>query len=131
MLFYRFETNLCDHGVSIHLDEYKLVKETRLGYWIVSTWISTDKHWVSKTARKRYAYPTVEEALCSFKCRKQRQIKILANQLNNAREALLQANNDSWHNQTTTLRAAAQQTKQTTNNNEIHSNNSNQQHQQR
>lgn len=59
-----------------------LVRETKKGYWISfnklgeafrmqlettkEPWRSFGFIWVSKTAKKRYAYPTKEEALNSF-----------------------------------------------------------------
>jgi hypothetical protein len=47
-----------------------------------------DTRWVSKVAKKRYAYPLKSEALTNFKARKRRQIEILQAQLNQARTAL-------------------------------------------
>lgn len=104
--FYRVEsTNFANSGVSVRVDEYSLDKETPLGYWIKSNWVSSDRHWVSKTARKRYAYPTLEEAMLSFRCRKRRQITILTHQLANAKAALSQANDNIFHPQITHLHA--------------------------
>lgn len=61
----------------LELSTFRLIKETPKGYWIgYEHWFSFRK-WVSKTARKRYAYPTKEEALESFIKRTQRRIRIL------------------------------------------------------
>jgi hypothetical protein len=65
----------------ILLRSFLVEKETPCGYWIPY------KKWVSKTARRRYAYPTKEEAWGSFKARKKRQILILTFQLNRAKAA--------------------------------------------
>lgn len=71
--------------VRVELYEYEVVKETSCGYWIIDKWIS-------KTWKKRFAYPSKLQALESFKIRKKRQIFILQHQLNRAQEALLKAN---------------------------------------
>lgn len=88
--FYRFENVRYTTGVRVHLQEYTLIKETPCGYWIKPVWDYNDdyKKWVSKTGRKRIAYPTQEEALTSFMARKRRQIEILEGQLIDARSAL-------------------------------------------
>jgi len=106
MIFYRYE----NYGVwindwqteeRIHEWKFYLVKETPCGWWIHDDqfynehmtqdkrWHEKDKpKWVSKTARKRYAYPTQEDALESFKARKKRQIAILIAILHKAEAAL-------------------------------------------
>jgi hypothetical protein len=64
--------------------EYSLVKETEKGYWICLgdiTRLHGHKRWVSKTAKKRHAYPTEEEALNGFIKRTEKRIKILKHQL--------------------------------------------------
>jgi hypothetical protein len=70
---------------AIYLSEHQVEKETPKGYWIGSY----GKIWVSKTAKKRYAYPTKDEAWKSFQARKQRQIKLLSARLNIAKKASL------------------------------------------
>jgi len=88
--FYRYE-EVNYHEIGIRLNErvFELIKETPKGYWIDlfpdMGW--NEKKWVSSTAKKRYAYPTKEEALSSFIARKERQIEILKAQLSNARIA--------------------------------------------
>ena len=76
---------------------YKVLSETQCGYWIVIYAFDIDdrknRKWVSKTAKKRYAYPTKNEAMISFKARKNRQIKILTNQLNNVKSVLRSVEN--------------------------------------
>ena len=69
MKFYRYENNRYSDGVRVHLHEFDLIKETPKGYWIYA-WGS--KKWVSNSARKRFAYPTEQEARVSFIKRKER-----------------------------------------------------------
>jgi hypothetical protein len=109
MIFYRFD----DHKqmgsfdmVYVKIAEYHfyLVKETPCGYWITDRWYTISDfnmdekninynycHWVSKTARKRFAYPDRNQALESFVARKKRQIKILKTNLEFAEVALEKA----------------------------------------
>jgi len=80
----------------IELREYVLHKETPKGYWIGYdgfSSISSYQKWVSKTAKKRYAYPTKKEALYSFIKRTERRIKILSGQLDSSKYALQKAKN--------------------------------------
>jgi len=81
MRFYRYEIgNVTSLGiemlgrpllkVNLKLIEFKLVRETPKGYWISEHYESkyqfhSPLKWVSKTGKKRYAYPTKEEALKS------------------------------------------------------------------
>lgn len=71
--------------VQLSLMEFDVISETPCGYWII--W-PMEKYWVSKTAKKRFAYPTKEEALRSFRKRKERQISIYSARLKRAKEAL-------------------------------------------
>ena len=92
--FYRYEDIQYDHYVSVNEYHYYLIKETPCGYWISyyrkgHPFALDDKKWVSKTARKRFAYPTRMEAQISFKARKNAQIRILSTQLKRAKNALL------------------------------------------
>ena len=103
MKFYRYIEVSYESGVQLDVKEYKLVRETPKGYWIIDDlWhydeesVETYKKWVSKTARKRWAYPTIEEALTSFKARKNRQIRILTHQLKGAKVALKLAENGDF-----------------------------------
>jgi len=71
MTFHRFEDASIDR---VHKVTFPLVRETRCGYWI-NVW--GDDKWVSKTSRKRYAYPTEKLALESYIARKKSQLEIL------------------------------------------------------
>lgn len=102
MIFYRYETIqfASTDGESEYyksqlpnpklvVRKYDLLKETPKGYWIgfglpdifpidlSNTW----KKWVSKTSRKKYAYPTEQEALINFIKRSEIRAKILRHQL--------------------------------------------------
>lgn len=106
MKFYRYEareTSSVDEfgdvivpNPRVYLHTYNLHKETPKGYWIGFGHYCPDRLrgnsiWVSKTARKRYAYPTKEEALLSFIRRKEKQVKILKYQAWSAEIALNEA----------------------------------------
>lgn len=67
---------------------YSLHKETPKGYWIgsghyIKSKIRSNSIWVSKTAKKRHAYPTKEEALDNYIKRALRYKDILENKLSN------------------------------------------------
>lgn len=70
------------------LDTYSLKRETPKGYWIQSGFFGTPR-WISKTSRKRYAYPTKEEALHNFVKRTEKRINILRRQLQEAEIGLV------------------------------------------
>jgi len=70
-------------NISLCLHTLHLYKETEKGYWI--GWYAFNNRiklreqaqWVSKTAKKRYAYPTKQEALTNFIKRTTRRVEIL------------------------------------------------------
>ncbi len=97
MKFYRYFSMLFTDGPRVILAEFNLIKETPCGWWIqrMDQWnyLTENKRWVSKTTRKRYAYPTKEEALVNFKARKRRQIAILEYQLDRAKQEQIIAKN--------------------------------------
>jgi hypothetical protein len=74
--------------IRVYLSKYPITKKTNKGIWID---IFGRKRFVLLSARKKYACLTQEEALESFKARKNRQIRILNSQLTHAKEALDQA----------------------------------------
>jgi hypothetical protein len=72
--------------VHLSLKEYNLHKETPKGYWIgygemLEGKLRGRSRWVSKTSKKRFAYPTKELALESFVYRKKYQLDILKRQV--------------------------------------------------
>ena len=77
----------------IRLNTFYLVKETTKGYWINYSFGSLNGKpvWVSKTSKKRYAYPTKSEALNNFIKRTERRVSILQAHLNTCQAALYKA----------------------------------------
>ena len=69
----------------LSLHTYNLHKETPKGYWIgyghQDNGLQSHSRWVSKTAKKRYAYPSIEEAMTNYIKRTERRVKILERQL--------------------------------------------------
>jgi hypothetical protein len=98
MKFYRYE--IVEYAVSdsegeyvnptvpnpkVEVREYDLLKETPKGYWVGYGDLGYNKYnwkkWVSKTSKKRFAYPTKEEALVNFTKRTEKRLRILDWQL--------------------------------------------------
>jgi hypothetical protein len=82
----------------LELREFNLQKETPKGYWIGYGFIHPHSlrgqaRWVSKTCRKRYAYPTKEEALLNFVKRTEKRMRILDWQSQVCRISLIIAKN--------------------------------------
>ena len=80
---------------NLELRVFNLFKETPKGYWIgygSLNGLHSPKRWVSKTATKRFAYPSKSEALTNFIKRNERRISILSYQVQSCKAALLQAN---------------------------------------
>lgn len=105
MKFYRYEAvQYAEHDFDgelvapiypnpvIVLREYVSLQETPKGYWIGHRenyfgW----KKWVSKTSKRRFAYPTQEEALQNYLKRTERSIKIMTNFIEYQKVALHKA----------------------------------------
>jgi len=83
-------------NIGIWCREYRLKKETPKGYWIVNAeGVEYDRKWVSKTTKKRYAYPTRREAMDSFLARTKCRISILNRQAKECEYALLAAKREN------------------------------------
>ena len=103
MNFYRIQTQIegsyygdCDllsSDVRIVFLTFIMLKETEKGYWISLSPndSSKDGHWVSKTSKKKYAYPSKEEAMNDFINRTKKRISILEEQTSNCKIALSKA----------------------------------------
>lgn len=70
----------------VEVTVFNLLKETDKGYWIgygylTGSHLRSQGRWVSKTAKKRYAYPTKIEALDNFIKRTERRASILSSKL--------------------------------------------------
>ena len=85
---YRFEDTMTTTGIRVDRRKFKVLKETPCGYWIQIYEGFDDRQWVSKVAKKRYAYPVLDDAITAFKARKRRQIEILQAQMAQAKAAL-------------------------------------------
>lgn len=89
--FYRFEDVHYEDGTRVFKREYSFIKETPCGYWIEDhSWpfeLSNQRWWVSKTSRKRFAYPSEEQAIESFVARKRQHIRYTKMRLVRAKEA--------------------------------------------
>lgn len=66
-------------SVDLKLIKFVLIKETPKGYWISNniTGLRLPSKWVSKTGKKRYAYPTKREALESRIAISKRRLRFL------------------------------------------------------
>lgn len=84
MQHYRIKDYSTGDGVIIRVERFNVIKETPCGYWVADEyapkWMSLSKlrkckqvKWVSKTSERRYCYPTIEDAMRSFKRRKHMQ----------------------------------------------------------
>lgn len=66
----------------LELRTFDLIKETPKGYWIgYKGFFNSKFKWVSKTSKKRYAYPSKVEALDGYISRTKRRIEIIDYQL--------------------------------------------------
>lgn len=61
---------------SIICDAYKIERYTPKGF-IIRDFLRGRERWVSAHSRKRFAYPTIKEALDSYIARKRQEIRIL------------------------------------------------------
>ena len=88
-IFYRIcDSVYCGDGYSnvrARVVNFVSVKETPCGHWIRATKFFGKKRWVSNTTTKRYAYPTVEEAMQNWKRRKEVHVNILEAKLSQAK----------------------------------------------
>jgi hypothetical protein len=80
MTYYRVD------GISgdVFMFELSVIRETPRGVWVQLPHSSTTR-FVLADARKRYAWPTKEEAIDSFLARKRRQIRVLNGQIQRVR----------------------------------------------
>jgi hypothetical protein len=92
--YYRIRDGCFEGGRAyLYAESIPVLRETKKGVWI--GYDEEGKRFVLNDARKRYACPTVEEALESLKARKHRQIRILQGQLENAKKNALECSMDS------------------------------------
>ena len=84
---YRYERDKCEEYATnkIRLCTYHIIRETPQGYWIL---LYNKKKWVSNSSKKRFAYPTKDEAYNGFIKRTERCVRILRAQLRIAEDML-------------------------------------------
>lgn len=102
-IWYRFEEMLyatpldewdrpCGEGrVEVRLRKYQVVKYTPKGVWVklkIGGWLDSHARFILRSARKRYACPSIEEAGQSFLARKARQTRIYKARLRTIEKAL-------------------------------------------
>jgi hypothetical protein len=105
MTYYRYNDWINYYGENdIIIILYEVIKETKCGVWIKylernkylydplrfiqGKKFILEKYYGNTPTNKRFAWPTKELALISYIARKEKQIAILENQLENAREFL-------------------------------------------
>lgn len=72
--------------VDVRIYQYTVIKETPKGVWLA---LNEDRKFVLRGATKRWACPTIEEAIVSFRARKEKHIRILEEKLRLIRRALI------------------------------------------
>lgn len=73
------------HTMELTCYRLPLIKETPKGAWVD---YYGKNRWVKMSAKKRFACPTFEEAIESYKARKNRQISILRSRIKDVEECL-------------------------------------------
>ena len=76
--------------VGVWLQTFQVVKETPCGYWFAYSEATPRElwRWTSKTARRRFCYPTKEEAWNSYRIRKRKRVDHLQRDLNKTKQIL-------------------------------------------
>lgn len=83
-------------SVQVYINKYEVLKETPKGVWLKLGMFS-GKRFVLHSSKKRFACPTLAEALESFEARKTRHIRFLQARMDDAREALHKAERKVAH----------------------------------
>lgn len=76
-VMYRYHATFYDGEVRINMRELPIIRETKCGAWVDDY---GQPRFILYDTKKKYAGRTPEEALESFKAKKQRQLSILAAQ---------------------------------------------------
>lgn len=92
---YRYDTTWHGTHVEPFLTTFDVLQETPRGYWVIESYQAMwpaeiqekKRRWVSKDSRKRYCYPSKEQAWESFKIRCQWRVTHLERQLEVAKAA--------------------------------------------
>lgn len=90
-----YDNPIGESNTELVLRRYAVVKTTPKGVWLTQVFgvshvpgFMADKHFVLRDANKRFACPTIAEAKTSFIARKNKHIRILQRQIDNAKRAL-------------------------------------------
>lgn len=90
---YRFDAEVEDEvgSVDIWVNEYKVVKKTKMGKWILISffpWPKGKRRFVLDSGKKRFAHETKEDAYKAFMFRKEHQLAILKSQIQSVEHIL-------------------------------------------
>ena len=105
-VWYRLRDFQINDVIAVEAEKFYVVKETPCGAWVASEYsplfwghytlrelkAGRHLHWVNKNTTRRRCYPTLQEAIESFKARKLRQHRIIKNQLEQVEKVI-----DSFH----------------------------------
>lgn len=103
MKLYRYEDALGYDALEVRLIEFDVIRETEKGYWFVESRLNSkafeamaerSKRWVSKCSRKRYCYPSKDDAWESYVIRKKRQLGHLERQYKWAKQRVAYLDNN-------------------------------------
>ena len=89
---YRLRDSLTEDGVTVKIERFWVIKLTPKGCWVVSEyaplWLTPEQliqrkyaKWINGASNKKYCYPTMAQAVVSFKRRKEVQLSKLEHQL--------------------------------------------------
>ena len=81
--YYRIKGQATFDGEAIFIDSFPVLRHTPKGVWVQASW--REEKFIAHSWRKKWAHPTVEEAIESFRRRQLRRIEILEAQLNATR----------------------------------------------
>lgn len=95
--WYRAEASFaCCHTINVHACQ--VLRRTPHGVWVADTLSHLEEtlslsrnHFIRLDSRKKYAQPTIKEALESFAARKKKQLAIFAKQMDKVNTLLLTA----------------------------------------
>lgn len=87
----RFWFRVEDTSSGTWLSSFRVLRETEHGVWLETNDFLRESRFVLRAAWKRWACPTVQEAIESYRARKKQQVSILTAQLANAEERLAES----------------------------------------
>ena len=93
-ILYRYNTV---SGSVPQISEWRVVKKTKLGYWLEHTEWTAFRKWTAKKSKNHYAWPTMEEAALSYVRRKERYLELSEIQYSKSRKELRLAKESFKH----------------------------------